>query len=175
MHLTRGNHEAKNMNKLYGFEGEVLNKYDGNIYELFSKIFCALPLAYTLNKKVMVAHGGLFTKDGVTLDDIKKVNRFREPPDEGIMCDLLWADPIKENGRAPSKRGISMGFGPDVSKKFLDENKLELLVRSHEMKENGYEVEANGRVVTIFSAPNYCDQMKNKGAYIKFKGSDMKP
>lgn len=27
MHLTRGNHEAKNMNKLYGFEGEVLHKY----------------------------------------------------------------------------------------------------------------------------------------------------
>lgn len=52
---------------------------------------------------------------------------------------------------------------------------IELLVRSHEMKDEGYEVEADGRVITIFSAPNYCDQMKNKGAFIRFKGSDMRP
>jgi hypothetical protein len=32
-----------------------------------------------------------------------------------INIDLLWADPIKENGRQPSKRGISVGFGPDVA------------------------------------------------------------
>lgn len=43
------------------------------------------------------------------------------------------------------------------------------------MKENGYEIEADGKVITVFSAPNYCDQMGNKGAYIIFKGSDMKP
>jgi serine/threonine-protein phosphatase 5 len=72
----------------------------------------------------MVAHGGLFSKDGVTLEDIKKVNRFREPPDEGIMTDLLWADPTKEKGRHPSKRGISIGFGPDVADRFLNENGL---------------------------------------------------
>ena len=52
---------------------------------------------------------------------------------------------------------------------------LELLVRSHEVKDGGYEEEADGRVITIFSAPNYCDQVGNKGALIKFKGIDMKP
>ena len=50
-----------------------------------------------------------------------------------------------------------------------------MLVRSHEMKMEGYEIEADGRVITVFSAPNYCDQMKNKGAFIRFKGKDMKP
>ena len=44
----------------------------------------------------------------------------REIPDEGIMCDLLWADPTKTNGRSPSKRGISGGFGPDITKTFLE-------------------------------------------------------
>jgi serine/threonine-protein phosphatase 5 len=53
------------------------------------------------------------------------------------MCDLLWADPTKTNGRTPSKRGISGGFGPDITKTFLEQNNLELLVRSHEMKDNG--------------------------------------
>ena len=153
----------------------MTHKYDSKTYELFAKVFCHLPLGYVLNRKVMITHGGLFAQDGVTLDDIRKVDRFKEPPDSGIMCDMLWADPVKENGRHPSKRGISIGFGPDVAKRFLDENKLDLLVRSHEMKMEGYEIEADGRVITVFSAPNYCDQMKNKGAFIRFKGKDMKP
>lgn len=175
IHLNRGNHETRNLNKLYGFEGEVRAKYDEPTYAMFTEIFCHLPLCYVLNKQVMVVHGGLFSKDGVTLEDIKKTNRVREPPEEGIMCDILWSDPTKMNGRHPSKRGVSVGFGPDVSKRFLDENKLKLLVRSHEVKDPGYEVEVDGRVITIFSAPNYCDQMKNKGAFIRFKGKDMKP
>ena len=49
---------------------------------------------------------------------------MKEPPEKGVMCDLLWADPIATNGRQPSKRGVSMGFGPDVCHKFLDQNGL---------------------------------------------------
>lgn len=52
MHLTRGNHETRNMNKLYGFEGEVVAKYDQKTFEFFSDIFWYLPLAYVLNKTV---------------------------------------------------------------------------------------------------------------------------
>jgi serine/threonine-protein phosphatase 5 len=65
--------------------------------------------------------------------------------------------------------------GPDVTRKFLDNNSLELIVRSHEVKEEGYEVEHNGRLITVFSAPNYCDQMGNKGAFVRFNGDDMVP
>lgn len=72
----------------------------------------------------MVCHGGLFSEDGVKLADIKAIDRFKEPPESGLMTDLLWSDPIKEKGRQPSKRGISVGFGPDVAHKFLDENNL---------------------------------------------------
>ena len=42
-------------------------------------------------------------------------------------------------------------------------------------KPEGYEVEHNGDCVTVFSAPNYCDQMGNKGAFIRFTGADMVP
>jgi len=106
VHLTRGNHETKNMNKMYGFEGEVKAKYDMLIMDLFSQTFCYLPIYFLINKKVLVMHGGLFSKDGVTLDDIRKIDRVREPPNEGLMCELLWSDPSDIDGRQPSKRGV---------------------------------------------------------------------
>ena len=71
-----------------------------------------------------MTHGGLFSKDGVTIKDIQALDRFREPPNTGIMCELLWSDPIKASGRQPSKRGCGIGFGPDVAKRFLEENGL---------------------------------------------------
>lgn len=113
--MSRGNHETKQLNKLYGFFGEVVHKYDNKTYELFNDLFQHLPLCHTINKKVFVTHGGLFTKDGVTIDEIKKTPRFKEPADEGIMVDCLWSDPTDMPGRLPSKRGISCMFGPDVT------------------------------------------------------------
>ena len=172
--MARGNHESVNLNQMYGFKNEVVDKYgkDERMYECFTEFFKSLPLGHILNKQVLVVHGGLFSKDGVTIEEIKKIDRFKEIPESGLMSELLWSDPCKENGRQPSKRGVGMSFGPDVAKKFLEENNLNLLVRSHEVKMEGYEVEADGKVITIFSAPNYCDQMGNKGAIIKFTGAE---
>eukprot|EP00775_Hariotina_reticulata_P007234 gene7234-7447_t len=175
MHLSRGNHESHSMNKIYGFDGEVKHKYNGLMLDVFREVFNWLPLAFVLNHKVLVLHGGLFSKDGVKLDDLRKVERNREPPDEGLMCECLWSDPAPQTGRQASKRGVGLQFGPDVTREFLEENGLELVVRSHEVKEEGYEVTHDGLLVTVFSAPNYCDQMGNKGAFVKFNGSDMVP
>jgi len=122
--MSRGNHEAKQLNKMYGFEGEVKAKYDAKTYDLFSQLFCHLPLAHVINRKVMVNHGGLFSKDNVTLRDIANVHRKREPGDEGIMVEALWSDPCDINGRHPSKRGVGVMFGPDIAAQFLDRNGL---------------------------------------------------
>ncbi|KAJ3693881.1 hypothetical protein LUZ60_009361 [Juncus effusus] len=175
MYLARGNHESKGMNKIYGFEGEVRSKLSDTFVELFAEVFCYLPLAHTLNGKVFVVHGGLFSVDGVKLSDIKSIDRFREPPEEGLMCEILWSDPQPQLGRGPSKRGVGLSFGADVTKRFLQENNLELVVRSHEVKDEGYEIEHDGKLITVFSAPNYCDQMGNKGAFIRFTAPELKP
>ena len=65
--MARGNHETKNMNMMYGFEGEVVAKYDKVTYSIFGEMFQHLPIAHCLNKKVLVLHGGLFSKDNVSL------------------------------------------------------------------------------------------------------------
>eukprot|EP01138_Halocafeteria_seosinensis_P015381 gb/GECG01015698.1/.p1 GENE.gb/GECG01015698.1/~~gb/GECG01015698.1/.p1 ORF type:complete len:526 (+),score=77.20 gb/GECG01015698.1/:1-1578(+) len=172
--LTRGNHETVSMNKVYGFEGEVKHKLDSSLMELFTEVFQALPLAACINNKAFVVHGGLMSKDGTTLDEIRNIRRFMEPPETGLMSDLMWSDPQPFAGRGPSKRGVGLSFGPDITKKFLEDNNLELLIRSHEVKDEGYLVEHDGKCITIFSAPNYCDQMGNKGAFITMK-ADCKP
>jgi serine/threonine-protein phosphatase 5 len=166
--MARGNHETVSMNKVYGFTGEVKHKYDDKVMSLFEEVFQWLPLAHVINDKVFVVHGGLFKDENVKLDDIRKVQRNREPPDSGIMSDILWSDPQPFPGRGPSKRGVGLSFGPDVTKAFLEDNNLEMIVRSHEVRDEGYLVEHDGKLVTIFSAPNYCDQMGNKGGIIHF-------
>ncbi|KAJ3220907.1 Serine/threonine-protein phosphatase 5 [Clydaea vesicula] len=182
MHLSRGNHEANDMNKVYGFEGEVVAKYNELTFKLFSEVFNAVPLGQVIGGKILVIHGGLFSRDDVSLDEVilkifllnltkicvklRKINRFRQPGHEGLMCELLWSDPQPELGRSPSKRGVGIQFGPDVTENFLKFNNLDLLIRSHEVKQDGYTADHNGKCITIFSAPNYCDSVGNKGAYI---------
>ncbi len=67
-------------------------------------------------------------------------------------------------------RGGGWRFGADVTTAFLDRNKLDLLVRSHEVCQKGFEVMQNNRLITVFSAPNYCGSVGNLGAVLKVNG-----
>ncbi|KAF8608507.1 protein phosphatase 5 [Ceratobasidium sp. AG-I] len=186
--LNRGNHETKDMNKVYGFEGEVKHKHGEMTYKLWSEVFTALPLATLVSptlppvstskatailspegrKRFFIVHGGLFSRDGVTLDEIRKIQRLgRQPGNEGLMCELLWTDPQEAPGRGPSKRGVGLGFGPDVTRKWCELNGVTGILRSHEVRQGGYAIEHDGLCTTVFSAPNYVDQVGNKGAYVR--------
>ncbi|KAI9340694.1 serine/threonine-protein phosphatase 5 [Zopfochytrium polystomum] len=170
--MSRGNHETDDMNKVYGFEGEVKAKYSDVTFRLFSEIFNACPLGNLIGGKILVIHGGLFSRDGVTLDEIRAIDRFKQPGNEGLMCELLWSDPQKPEGRSRSKRGVGTQFGPDVTEAFCKLNGLDCIIRSHEVCQAGYEIAHNGKCITIFSAPNYCDSVGNKAAYIEI-GPDL--
>ena len=148
--LNRGNHETDDMNKAYGFEGECKAKYNEKTFKLFSESFSALPLATLIGKKYLTLHGGLFSDDKITLDDIRKLDRHkqRQPGQAGLMMEMLWTDPQPQPGRGPSKRGVGLQFGPDVTKRFCDNNGLEAVIRSHEVRMEGYEEEHNGKCIT---------------------------
>ena len=189
--INRGNHETDDMNRVYGFEGECRAKYNERVFKLFSESFSALPLATLIGKKYLTLHGGLFSDDETSLDDIRKLNRHgqRQPGQAGLMMEMLWTDPQTMPGRGPSKRGVGLQFGPDVTKRFCEANGLEAVIRSHEVRMEGYEVEHDGRCITgmqeyhrsrelltsgkVFSAPKYCDSTENKGAYINI-GPELK-
>ncbi|KAF5796268.1 putative serine/threonine protein phosphatase 5 [Helianthus annuus] len=91
------------------------------------------------------------------------------------MCEILWSNPQPNPSRGPRKRNVGLSFGGDVTKRFLKDNNLDLVVPSHEVKDKGYEIEHDGKLITVFSAPNYHDPMGNKGAFIRFEAPSMEP
>ncbi|KAJ1834777.1 Palmitoyl-protein thioesterase 1 [Coemansia sp. RSA 2711] len=180
--LNRGNHESVNMNQLYGFEGEVRHKYPTQgkrLFQLFQEVFEALPIAHLIQDKIFVVHGGLYSRntarnstqpdgDGVVrLSELREMSRFYQPSHNSLLCESLWSDPQSQDGRAPSPRGTAIQFGPDVTREFCEANGLQMVIRSHQQMDEGYEIAHNGQMVTVFSAPNYCDAATNKGAYIR--------
>ena len=104
----------------------------------FLNFFRFLPLGHILNNKIIVIHGGLFSKEGLAINELKNLDRGIDVPTEGLMTELLWSDPKEGNGWEPSERGAGVYFREDVTEKFLKENNLILLIRSHEVIIEGY-------------------------------------
>jgi len=143
-----------------------------------------------MNKQFLCIHGGL-SPELQTVDDIRNLNRFREPPTHGLMCDLLWADPSEDFGsdrelQANAEyfthnhvRGCSYFFSYQSACAFLDRNNLLSVIRAHEAQDAGYRMYRKTKstgfpsVITIFSAPNYLDVYNNKAAVLKYENNVM--
>lgn len=179
--LNRGNHETAMQNKMYGFANELRakNKYPPEAAEFVAQAYHCLPLAHVINDKIFVVHAGLsLGPNGAPkrVRSLADIDRFGDVPEgPNAMCGLLWADLLEEPGTAPSRRGVDAdSFGPDVTARFLRENDLELLVRSHESRENGVSFQQAGLAITVFSAPNYV-KSENKGGIVAFESPEFVP
>eukprot|EP00628_Pelagophyceae_sp_CCMP2097_P000054 CAMPEP_0184093904 /NCGR_PEP_ID=MMETSP0974-20121125/8991_1 /TAXON_ID=483370 /ORGANISM="non described non described, Strain CCMP2097" /LENGTH=346 /DNA_ID=CAMNT_0026396683 /DNA_START=161 /DNA_END=1198 /DNA_ORIENTATION=+ len=163
--MLRGNHECAAINRIYGFCDECKRAYGLKLWKSFNDVFNCMPVAAVVDGKIFCVHGGL-SPELRSLDQISKLRRPTDVPDSGMMCDFLWADPDRDTlGWAESERGVSYTFGPDVVDDFLSAHDFDLLVRAHQVVEDGYEFFANKRqLVTLFSAPNYCGEFDNAGA-----------
>ncbi|CAG8487403.1 10119_t:CDS:10 [Ambispora gerdemannii] len=184
--LLRGNHECRHLTDYFTFKLECKHKYSEVVYDACMDSFCALPLAAVMNKQFLCIHGGL-SPELNTLDDLRDINRFREPPTHGLMCDLLWADPLEEFGQEKNNecflhnnvRGCSYFFSYHAACAFLEKNSLLSIIRAHEAQDAGYRMYRKTKttgfpsVMTIFSAPNYLDVYNNKAAVLKYENNVM--
>ena len=173
MHLLRGNHETQRVSRMYGFYDECKRRYSVKLWKRFCEAFDCMPCAAVVSETILCVHGGL-SPELTTLEQIDSIERPTDIPDTGLLCDLLWSDPEPDiTGWDENDRGVSYVFGEDVVREFLDENDLDLLVRAHQVVEDGYEFFSGRKLVTIFSAPNYCGEFDNCGATM-IVNADMK-
>ncbi|CAK5266188.1 unnamed protein product [Mycena citricolor] len=186
IYLLRGNHECRHLTDYFTFKLECKHKYSEALYDACTDSFCALPLAAVVNDQFLCIHGGL-SPELRTVDDIRKINRFMEPPTSGLMCDILWSDPAENFGSETTTdgflhnhvRGCSFFYTYNAACAFLERNKLLSIIRAHEAQDAGYRMYKKARttefpaVMTIFSAPNYLDVYNNKAAVIKYENNVM--
>lgn len=174
--LLRGNHETRLTSEHFTFRAEVLSKYDDEVYQLAHSVFDAMPLVAMIGGDYLCVHGGI-SPNLKSMKSLDAIDRFNEPPDSGLFCDLLWADPAEDRKADEaafypnSTRGCSVNFGYQPLKTILDKLGAKMLLRGHEVQQEGFKMykwkskeEPLPLCCTIFSAPNYCGVYQNKGA-----------
>jgi serine/threonine-protein phosphatase PP1 catalytic subunit len=157
--LLRGNHEDANMNMYYGFFDEI--GHDTPFLMRMHSIFETMPVAAILNNDTFCVHGGI-TED-TDLNHIRKSNSYQ----------YLWNDPSDIPGIRKSQRGPNIQeFGPDIVYNFLAANRLTRIIRAHEFQEDGYRWWFGGKLLSLFSAPNYCGR-DNTGAFAIYEAGKL--
>lgn len=165
--MLRGNHESANVTKMYGFYDECKRRKSTKIWKSFIDVFNCLPIAATINDKIFCVHGGI----SPDLKNLKQIDndivRPTDIPDDGLLTDLLWSDPDSSvKDWSLNDRGVSYTFSKNNVLDFCSKFKFDLIIRGHMVVEDGYEFFAKKKLVTVFSAPNYCGQFQNWGAVL---------
>jgi len=138
--ILRGNHECAGINRIYGFYDECRRRFSVKLWKAFCNTFNCLPCCAVIDDKIICMHGGL-SPELSQMEQIANIARPCDVPDTGLLCDILWADPDPSiTGWGENDRGVSFTFGGDVVRQFLRRHDLDLVVRAHQVVEDGYEV-----------------------------------
>ncbi|KAH7277181.1 hypothetical protein KP509_39G038100 [Ceratopteris richardii] len=174
VHLIRGNHEAADINALFGFRIECIERLGETegifVWRRVNQVFDWLPLAAVIENKIICMHGGI----GRSISHVRQIENLQRPitmeTGSVVLMDLLWSDPTENDsveGLRPNARGPGLvTFGPDRVLEFCKNNDLQLIIRAHECVMDGFERFAHGHLITLFSATNYCGTANNAGAIL---------
>ncbi|CAK5082459.1 unnamed protein product [Meloidogyne enterolobii] len=168
--LLRGSHECSNINRVHGFFKEIRRQYPRDtqlLWITFNQAFAWLPFTALVGGRILCMHGGISDR----LQSLDQLRSLRRPVFDfdaaipRIELDLLWADP--ENGvqdcvRSP--QGASVTFGEDVVARICQQLDIDLIVRAHQVVQEGVEFFANRRLITLFSVPHFARWYTNAGA-----------
>uniref|UniRef100_A0A0G4GUT8 Serine/threonine-protein phosphatase n=1 Tax=Chromera velia CCMP2878 TaxID=1169474 RepID=A0A0G4GUT8_9ALVE len=186
VHLLRGNHEDPTINHIYGFSDECRRRLredpddPESCWMRFNNVFEFMPVGALIEDKILCIHGGIGGSIN-SIDDIAEMSRplrvaqVPQTEDEQKVTDLLWSDPTDSDNihgvvvnetRDPDGGGRIVKYGPDRVHRFLEDNKLQMIVRAHECVMDGFERFAGGKLITLFSATDYCGHHRNAGALL---------
>lgn len=205
--VNRGSHEDQGMASACGFDVEVTKKYDHGLFMIFCETFKYLPLFTIINDAIFVVHGGLFHDRNVTLESLDMINRMdykseaEDPNSERnkafpqgyflkrLQQDALWSDPTSHgNGVAANRNfdklmahptsGMGVMFGPSHTSKFLQHNKLKMVLRSHQVVPNGFDLPykdtpSANKIGTVFTTSNFLNS-GNLAAFVVFHSHSVK-
>ena len=181
-HILRGSQDDIEISKHYGLAEECKNKLNENttdknsIFKKICELFEYLPLAAIINNQIICVHSGI----GEHVKSINDINNIKKPisvKDNNIVQEILWSTPSGNTYKEEyNVNNITFNyrkshFDEKMLNEFLNHNKMKMMIRSHDVCDSGIEKIFNDKIISIFSATNYCGTFNNSGAMLLIKKS----
>jgi protein phosphatase len=175
--------EEFEMSKFYGFAEECQTKLKEditsplsifrNICELFEYFPLAAVIVDKNVDKILCVHSGI-GENTKYIDDIANVKKPYNIYDNPVAMDILWSSPVETNDNSYTKNNFTSSirkryFDEAMVVEFMKNNKINLIIRSHDVLESGYDTLYNNKIISIFSATNYCNFYNNSGGILFIK------
>jgi protein phosphatase len=152
--LMRGNHEGPEdiLASPHDLPTHLRRKFGeewASAYKKLRQLFDQLYNAVLVNEQLIMLHGGV-PSQAKSIEDLAYAHK--KHPNETHLEEILWSDPEEGiSGTYPSPRGAGKLFGIDVTQKFLKMLNVKVLIRGHEPSEDGYKINHEGKILTLFS------------------------
>jgi len=167
--LLRGRHECRRLSQVYGFYNEIIRKYGTpKVWNYFIELFDFLPIAAIVEKSIFCVHSGI-SQHTDSLDQLRCIYRCQEIPLKGIVYEMLNSNPVlsKKENEKPREGEVQTSFGPEEFKKFTTTNDISHMVRSNQLCIDGYQQIFNGKLTTIWGAPNFMNRCGNVASILE--------
>jgi diadenosine tetraphosphatase ApaH/serine/threonine PP2A family protein phosphatase len=172
--LLRGNHEGPEdlMASPHDLPMQFQARFKENwrtVYTKTRELFAYLHNAVLVPERYLMVHGGL-SPNIESIQDLANANTTH--PEKDFLEDLLWSDPndrVKEVLYSP--RGAGKLFGKSVTEKVLRKLGVKILIRGHEPCDDGFNLNHNGKVLTLFSRKG-APYFNAYGAYLQLPLSE---
>jgi protein phosphatase len=169
--LMRGNHEGPDdlIASPHDLPDFLQSRFGGDwstAYLKLKELFNRLYNAVIIRERCVMLHGGV-PSQAKSLDDLAYAHL--KHPRERHLEEILWSDPEEGiKGTYPSPRGAGKLFGPDITTRFLEMLNVNVLIRGHEPADEGFKINHNGRILTLFSRKGE-PYFNSQGAYLQLE------